>query len=208
MSDAELRELMSKLSLRFPRSALLSMLPSAGPAAWRPFAERFPGGPARRWFAAWDGQADELPFWDGHSLGGLAQAAEIARECDALRAEPDGYWVQPSWISIGSDLAGHHLMIDDADGRVLSVAHDDDHVVVLAPSPEAWLAELEAGCSTGTITWEPAFGLIFQKTLDEVAAWHARPRGGEGSSRKLGVVAVALAAVAVFFVGVAWLVAR
>jgi hypothetical protein len=165
----DLPTLLQRVAGCFPPGAPLTLAPpvsfDAASGRWR--------GHARRWFAASDGQVDELPFWDAHSLAGLEHALLTARTCDDLRAEPDGYWVQPSWVSIASDYAGHHIMLDDDDGRVLSVAHDDDHVAVLAPSPEAWLEGLLAGHADGTIVWDDTFGLVKKQVLDDVAAHRA-----------------------------------
>jgi hypothetical protein len=168
MND-DLSTLLARVSRCFPPDAPITLAP---PVAFDEASPRWRGH-VRRWFAASNGQADELPFWDAHSLAGVAQALHTAQICDDLRAEPDGYWVQPSWASIASDYAGHHIMLDDDDGRVLSVAHDDDHVVVLAPSPELWLEGLLAGFADGTIVWDDTFGLITKRVVDDVAAHRA-----------------------------------
>ncbi|MDQ2646846.1 MAG: hypothetical protein M3020_23785 [Myxococcota bacterium] len=84
---------------------------------------------------------------------------------DGIRAEPEGYWVEPHWLAIASDGAGQHIMIDDHDGRVLAVAHDDEHVGVLAASPEAWLTKLLDEHAAGAVVWQETFGLIGKKEL-------------------------------------------
>lgn len=172
MAD-ELSDLLARVARLFPPDAPLSLRPSAGPEAWARVAERFPGGHAQRWFAACDGQADALPFYDAHELCTLEEAAAAMRIADEIRAEPEGYWVEPHWLAIASDLGGQHLMIDDRDGRVLSVAHDDDAVAVVAPSPEAWLAQLLRDHEAGVVVYDPTFGLIEKEVVDRVAAHHA-----------------------------------
>ena len=177
MEPEPLNRLLERLKGLFPPEAPLRLLPSSGPGAWAAVADRYPGGHAARWFAASDGQADELPTFDAHSFCSLAEALNIAETCAELRAQPDGYWVEASWIPIATDLTGHTLMLDDRDGRVLSVAHDDDHVAVLAPSPEAWISGLLEAHAAGTIVWDSTFGLVEQATLDDVQAFKAAQAG-------------------------------
>src|SRR5262245_32459205 len=170
MADDDLPELMTRLARVFPAEGPLSLHPPASEEAWARLADRFPGGHARCWFAACDGQADTLPFYDGHELCSLAEAESTMRIADEIRAGPEGYWVEPHWLAIASDLSGHHLMIDDRDGRVLSGAHDDDHVTVLAPSPKAWIAQLLRDHDTGAVVHDPTFGLIEREVLARVEA--------------------------------------
>lgn len=158
MADAPLAELLARLPSLFPESHPLVLVPSAD--GFAPHAERYAGGHAARWFAATDGQRGEEPFADAHSLCSLAEALEAAKVADGLRAEPNGYWVEPQWLAIASDHAGQHFMIDDVTGRVLAVAHDDDAVAVIAESPEAWLTSLVEGHAKGTIVWDEVYGLI------------------------------------------------
>ena len=66
MELESLNRLLERLKGLFPPEAPLRLLPSSGPGAWAAVAERYPGGPASRWFAASDGQADELPTFDAH----------------------------------------------------------------------------------------------------------------------------------------------
>ncbi|MBX3184634.1 MAG: SMI1/KNR4 family protein [Polyangiaceae bacterium] len=139
-------------------------------AQFAPHAERYSGGHAARWFAATDGQQGDEPFADAHVLCSLAEALDAAEIADQIRSEPEGYWVEPHWLPIASDGAGQHFMIDDRDGRVLAVAHDDDHVKVIAPSPEAWLEALLDGHASGSIVWDEVFGLIEVEKLERVHA--------------------------------------
>lgn len=144
--------------------------PPAGEAAWEPLAERFPNGHCRRWFEACDGQDTAYAFYDAHELMKLSEAVDCMRIADDIRAEPDGYWVEPQWLAIAGDNSGQQIMIDDRDGRVLAVAHDDDHVPVLAESAEAWIQGLMDGLDDGSIQWDRTFGLIETKVLEDVAA--------------------------------------
>ncbi|MFO0714677.1 MAG: SMI1/KNR4 family protein [Sandaracinus sp.] len=207
MSDEALPELISKLKRCFPESAPLTLRPSAGAQAWASAAPRFPGGHARRWFAALDGQSDELPAYDGHSFFTLAEALAAMKVADEIREQPEPYWVDATWISIASDHTSHHLMIDDRDGRVLSVAPDDDHVTVLAESPEAWIDSLVRGVADGTTVWHQAFGLVPKRVIDEVEAHRA---GSAGAARRspddrvkilagIGIALVVAALLAVWF---------
>ncbi len=150
----------------FPASSPLKLRPSA--EAFGRHAERFSGGHAARWFAATNGQHGEAPFAGAHYLCSLEDALAAVRIADELRAQPDGYWVEPCWLPIASDGAGQHFMIDDRDGRVLGVAHDDDHVEVIAESPEAWLERLLDGHAQGTVVWDEVFGLIDKAELDRI----------------------------------------
>ena len=168
MNERELQGLLTRLQGCFPAEAPLCLTPSAGPEAWAPIAHRFPGGHAERWFATMDGQTDELPVYDAHTFGSLAEAAEAMRIADELRAEPDGYWVEPHWLAIAGDHAAQYIMVDDQNGHVLAVAHDDDHVVVLAPSLEAWLAKLIEDYDAGVLVWSPTFGLTEAEELERM----------------------------------------
>ena len=106
----------------------------------------------------------------------LDEAVAALQIADELRQQPEGYWVEPHWLAIASDGAGQHLMVDDKDGRVLAVAHDDDHVDVVAPSIEAWLEHLIDGHAAGTVVWDEVFGLVDASRL---AAIHAARRAHE-----------------------------
>lgn len=165
--DALLRQLPDL----FPLSTPLVLKASAD--GFAAHAARFNGGHAARWFAAVDGQVGDEPFADAHALCSLTEAVAAMGIADGLRVEPDGYWVEAHWLAIASDGAGQHLMIDDHDGRVLAVAHDDDHVDVVAPSVEAWLQHLIDGHAAGTVVWDEVFGLIDATRL---AAIHASQR--------------------------------
>ena len=168
--EATLADLFDQLPALFPAASPLILSPSAG--SFAPHAERYSGGHAARWFAATDGQQGQRPLADAHVLCSLAEALEVAKIADQLRSEPDGYWVEPHWLAIASDGAGQHFMIDDRDGRVLAVAHDDDHVEEIASSPEAWLKSLLDGRATGSIVWDEVFGLVAAKKLEEVREAH------------------------------------
>ncbi|MCA9640156.1 MAG: SMI1/KNR4 family protein [Polyangiaceae bacterium] len=163
---SKLEELLERFSEERP-----VLRPPAGAAAWQALAERFPNGHCRRWFEACDGQDTAYSFYDSHELVTLSEAADAMRIADDIRAEPDGYWVEPQWLAIAADNSGQHIMIDDRDGRVLAVAHDDDNVPVLAESPEAWLQSLLDGLDDGSIQWDRTFGLIETKVLEDVAAY-------------------------------------
>jgi hypothetical protein len=63
-------------------------------------------------------------------------------------------------------------MIDDHDGRVLAVSHDDEHVEVLGGSPEAWLAKLLDDHAQGAVVWDRTFGLIEKSELEQVREFH------------------------------------
>jgi hypothetical protein len=169
-------ELLRRLPALFPASAPLVLRPAAG--GFAPLATRFTGGHAARWFAACDGQEGELPFADAHALTSLEEAIAAMEIADDIRRHPEGYWVEPHWLAIASDGAGQHLMVDDHDGRVLAVAHDDDHVDVVAPSIEAWLGGLLEGHARGTVVWNETFGLIETARLAAIEearrAHHAR----------------------------------
>ena len=204
MEPETLNRLLERLKGLFPPEAPLRMLPSSGPGAWAAVAERYPGGPAARWFAASDGQADELPTFDAHSFCSLADALNIAETCAELRAQPDGYWVEASWIPIAADLSGHTLMLDDRDGRVLSVAHDDDHVAVLADSPEAWISGLLEAHAAGTIVWDSTFGLVEQATLDDVQAFKAAQAARRDPEVKSSHVALLVLALGALITGLIW----
>ncbi len=169
MSD--LSTLLAKLVDRFPPEHAIELRPSAGSDAWASLEDRFSGGHARRWFAATNGQANTLPAVLSHSFCSLADARDALRIADEIRAEPDGYWVEPEWIAIAGDGAGQHIMIDDRDGRVLMVAHDDDYVEVLATSADEWLASLLRDFDRGVLTCDRTFGLI---ETEELARIHAR----------------------------------
>jgi len=161
----------------FPSTSPLVLKPGS-PDAWAASSvgTRFTGGHAARWFSACDGQEGDEPFADAHALCSLPEAIAAMQIADDLRAAPDGYWVEPHWLAIASDGAGQHLMIDDRDGRVLAVAHDDDHIKVIAPSVEAWLAGLIDGVARGTVVHDEVFGLI---DVDRLAAIHAARRDRE-----------------------------
>ena len=167
----DLPALLARLSELFPAEHPLDLLPSAGPDTWASLAERFPGGHAERWFAATDGQANELPAVLAHTFSSLRDAASILQTTDELRAEPEGYWVESWWIAITTDHAGQHIMLDDRDGRVLMVAHDDDAIEVLAPSAEEWIGQILRDHADGTLVWDGTFGLI---DAEELAGIHAR----------------------------------
>jgi hypothetical protein len=131
---------------------------------------------------------------------------------DEIRADPEGYWIAAHWIAIADDLAGHQIMIDDRDGRVLSVAHDDDHVRVLAESPEAWVEALVRGHADGTIVWDTTFGLVEKRVLDEVSAYRADVAAGRvvplpTSQQRITMAAVAILALFLVLV-VVWLEAH
>ena len=204
MEPESLNRLLERLKGLFPPEAPLRMLPSSGPEAWAAVAERYPGGHAARWFAASDGQADELPTFDAHRFCSLADALNIAETCAELRAQPDGYWVEASWIPIATDLTGHTLMLDDRDGRVLSVAHDDDHVAVLADSPEAWISGLLEAHAAGTIVWDSTFGLVEQATLDDVQAFKAAQAARRGPEVKASHIALLVLALSALITGLIW----
>ena len=175
MSD--LPALLARLQASFPADAPLRL---RDPAPWDPSLDaRFPGGHVRRWFAACDGQEGAEPAVDAHALCSLAEARSVLHTIDALRAEPEGYWVEPHWLPITSDGAGQHLMIDDRTGAVLSVAHDDDHVDPLAPSPEAWLQDLCDGLESGALVWDSTFGIT---SAADLAAMEARRREREAQA--------------------------
>src|SRR5690349_20049113 len=143
---ASLESLLRQLPSLFPASHPLVLRPSAD--GFGRHAERFSGGHAARWFAALDGQEGSEPFADAHSLMSLADADAALSVADAIREQGD-YWVEPHWFPIAWDGAGQHYMIDDHDGRVLYVAHDDDAIHVVASSPEAWLERLVEGHARG-----------------------------------------------------------
>lgn len=174
-----------------PAPDLLSLLtrvqalfPSAFTPELRPGVElppevraRYAGGHVARWFAATDGQRSDEAFAMGYELCSLTDALDSAAIADGLRAEPDGYWVEPEWLAIASDGAGQHLMIDDRTGRVLDVAHDDDGVDEIASSPEAWLQALLDGHARGSIVHDEGFGLVDAALLERVRqAERARER--------------------------------
>lgn len=129
--------LLDRLADCFLPEASLSLRPSAGTDVWTCVSDPFTGGHAKRWFAATDGQGDELPVYDAHSFCSLLEAQEAMRIADDIRTGPDGYWVEHQWLAIASDLSGQFIMVDDRDGRVVRVFHDDDPVKILASSPEA-----------------------------------------------------------------------
>jgi hypothetical protein len=161
-----LAALVAQLPPLFPATHPLRIRPSAD--AFAPHIERFSGGHVARWFAALDGQEGQEPFADAHSLCSLEEGLQTVQIADEIRAQPDGYWVEPHWFPISSDGAGQHHMIDDHDGRVLHVAHDDDHVQVVARSPEAWLQELIEGHAGGSLVWDETFGLFDAEQLADV----------------------------------------
>lgn len=209
MADDDLTQLLGRVARIFPEEAPLSLAPPASEEAREQHADRFSGGHALRWFASCDGQAGALPFYDAHELCSLAEAVEAMRIADDIRAEPEGYWVEPHWLAIASDRSGHHLMIDDRDGRVLSVAHDDDHVTVLAPSPEAWLAKLISDRATGAVVHDPVFGLIEREVLARVEAHRRERQAREKAPRaprgKLTATLWTAAAVAILLLVIWWL---
>lgn len=166
-----LQSLLARFPALFPASSPLELEPSS--AGFAAHAQRFPGGHAARWFAACDGQRGDRPFARAHALCSLAEAVDAMRIADDIRAEqPDVYWVEPHWLAIASDGAGQHLMIDDHDGRVLAVAHDDEHVEVLGASPEAWLAKLLDDHARGAVVWDETFGLVGADSLEQVNEFH------------------------------------
>ena len=169
--DAPLEPLLAKLPGLFPASSPFSLTPSA--KAFAPHSERFSGGHAARWFAASDGEEGQRPFADAHYLCSLAEALEAMQIADELRAQHEGYWVLPHWLAIASDGSGHHFMIDDANGNVLSVAHDDEHVEVIAPSAAAWLGHLIDGHAESSVVWDKVFGLIEVAELEQIHAAQA-----------------------------------
>jgi hypothetical protein len=212
MRDDSLVDLLAALARCFPAHAPLSMRPSAGSEEWARLGGRFPGGHARRWFAACDGQTDELPSYDGHCFCSRQEAEASMNVADEIRADPEGYWIAAHWIAFADDLAGHQIMIDDRDGRVLSVAHDDDHVRVLAESPEAWVEALVRGHADGTIVWDTTFGLVEKRVLDEVSAYRADVAAGRvvplpTSQQRITMAAVAILALFLVLV-VVWLEAH
>jgi hypothetical protein len=175
----DLASRLQRLPGLFPSTCPLVLKPGS-PGAWASssIGTRFTGGHAARWFSACDGQEGDEPFADAHALCSLEEAVAAMQIADDIRREPEGSWVEPHWLAIASDGAGQHLMIDDRDGRVLAVAHDDDHVDVVAPSVEAWLAGLLEGHARGTIVWNETFGLIDTARLAAIEearrAHHAR----------------------------------
>lgn len=210
MTDAaDLSTLLSELAARFPPEHPLALQPPAGDDAWAPLAARFPGGHARRWYAATDGQANRLPAVDTHTFCSLSEARRVLEIADAIRAEPDGYWVEPHWLAIAADGAGQHLMIDDRDGRVLSVAHDDDHIDVLAESPEAWLASLQRDLDEGVLVVDATFGLIDAAELAGIEARREARRARDEPGplplkHKIGLT-VCLLVIVVFMAALIWL---
>jgi hypothetical protein len=168
--DRDLAALLDRLAARFPEAHPVRLRPPADAAVWGRHAERF-SGHARRWFSVTDGQDGRRPAIDGYRFESLADALQVVEVSDELRAEPEGYWVEPSWLPIAGDGAGQHFMIDDDDGRVLAVAHDDDAVAVLADSPEAWLEDLLAAHASGALVFHPTFGLT---SAEELAAMERR----------------------------------
>jgi hypothetical protein len=212
MRDDSLVDLLTRLARCFPPHAPLSMRPSAGSGEWARLEGRFPGGHARRWFAACDGQENELPSYDGHRFCSRGEAEALMNVADEIRADPEGYWIEAHWIAIADDLGGHQLMIDDCDGRVLSVAHDDNHVRVLAESPEAWIEALVRGHADGTIVWDTTFGLTEKRVLDEVEAHRAEVDAGRvapvPTRQKRVAMAAILALALVLVLVVVWLEAH
>ena len=170
----DLSTLLKNLTERFPPEHPIELRPSAGPDAWTRSESRFPDGHARRWFAATDGQANTLPAFLAHSFCSLDEARDALRIADDIRAEADRCWVEPEWLAIAGDGAGQHIMIDDRDGRVLRVAHDDDYIDVLAPSPEAWIASLLRDLDEGVLAWDETFGLIETEELARIRAHHEK----------------------------------
>lgn len=162
-----LAELLTRARELFPAERPLALEPSSERFAEN--AARYPGGHAARWFAVTDGQRGDAPFADAHALCSLAEALQASEVADRLRSEDaDGYWVEPHWLAIASDGAGQHIMLDDRDGRILAVAHDDDHVEVIASSPEAWLESLLDGHANGSVVWDEVFGLVDAEELARV----------------------------------------
>jgi hypothetical protein len=212
MRDDSLVDLFARLAHCFPPHAPLSMRPSAGSEEWARLGVRFPGGHARRWFAACDGQKNELPSYDGHYFCSREEAEASMKTADEIRANPKGYWIAAHWIAIADDLASHQIMIDDHDGRVLSVAHDDDQVRVLAESPEAWIEALVRGHADGTIVWDTTFGLVEKRVLDDVSAYRAAVAAGRVAPVPTRQQRAAMAAIAilvlVLVLVVVWLEAR
>lgn len=169
MTPLELTSLIRRLASVFPAMAPLRLRPPVEASAWSSLASRFAGGHARRWFAACGGQPEGDLFYDGHGLCSLDEAVASLQIFDEVRRETEAddheYWVEPHWVPIASDLAGRHLMIDDRHGRVLSVAHDDDHVVELGASPELWLAGLLRDFEDGPVVYAEHYGLIEREVL-------------------------------------------
>lgn len=197
-ANSAVAELLRRVSALFPESSPLLLVPSSQQFAHH--AQRYAGGHAAHWFAATDGQQGDRPFADAHALCSLVESLEAAKIADEIRAEPGGYWVEPHWLAIASDGAGQHIMVDDLDGRVLAVAHDDDHVEVLAPSTVAWLSELLDGYAARTVVWDDVFGLVEAKKLERVnesrreQAARQQQNGVLTTKQKVGlVVAVGLA---------------
>ena len=169
MTD-ELASLLDRLVAAFPDEQRIALRPPPDESGWGGYAKRF-SGHARRWFEATDGQVDARPAVDGYRFESLANALATVAITEELRAEPEGYWVEPSWLAIAGDGAGQHFMIDDDDGRVLAVAHDDDAVTVLADSPEEWLEGLLADHASGALVFHRTFGLT---SAEELAAMERR----------------------------------
>lgn len=164
-----LSDLLARCAALFPATNPLVLSPSAG--QFGAVAGRYAGGHAARWFAATDGQqGEEDSFADGFGLCSLAYALEAAKIADQIRSEPDGYWVEPHWLAIASDGAGYLFMIDDRDGRVLAVAHDDDYVKEIGRSPEEWLTSLLDGHANGSIVWDEHLGLVALTKLEKTRA--------------------------------------
>ncbi len=182
---SSLHGLLARLAVSFPASHPLVLKPSAD--AFAPHAARFSGGHAARWYAALDGQEGDEPFANAHVLCSLEDALAVVRIADDLRSEPDGSWIQPHWLAISTDLGGQHWMIDDHDGRVLAVAHDDDHVTVLAPSVEAWLESWSERLDNGTVVWDEVLGLMTVADRERRDAERAPPVTSLTSRQKLGL---------------------
>ena len=182
----DLASLLARLVAIFPEEHRVALLPPADEAVWGRHAGRF-SGHARRWFRATDGQRDNLPAVDGHTFGSLSDALQTLAITDELRAEPEGYWVEPGWVAIAGDGAGQHVMIDDHDGRVLAVAHDDDAVAVLAASPEAWLEGLLAGHASGALVLDRTFGLTSTEALAAMQPRRAETQAPLPLRHKLGL---------------------
>ncbi len=204
--DATLEALFARILALFPATRPLVLRSAVEPFA--PHAARYSGGHAARWFATIDGQRGDDPFADGHALCSLAYALDAAKIADEIRSGPEGYWVDARWLAIASDGAGQHVMIDDRDGRVLAVAHDDDHVRELASSPEAWLKMLIDGHAAGSIVWDDVFGLVEAEKLEDVRE-HQRAQSARSQQRaqistkhKIGLVMTAVVIVAIVLVAV------
>lgn len=109
--------------------------------------------PALRGLWRWKGGSDAEALVHNHAFISLDESREIKLDLDGMIGTDfeDPEWWKRSWIPFTRSWGGDSYCVDLIDGRVIDFWHDEPTRNVLAPSFEAWFAELVATMESGEL---------------------------------------------------------